>query len=202
MQLEVETDETITNVKKKISDREGIPPDRQKLIYSGKILEEFPGSSHEPRRLHHYNIQREASLHLILRSIEPTDDASATTSPRYWEEMARRYDFDEDLYIVDPQSHFNMLRQLEQDVVQRSEYTRSGGSYSTSSAFKYKWGLESLGEVINATLEIPSWLKGQIIEVVPVRQVRFTSFTNQSSNFETWKPKHHGNHKSTFQNGC
>ncbi len=58
--LDMQPTDTIHDLKARIADKEGIPSDQQRLVYSGKELE-------NSRTLYDYNIQNDATVHLVLR---------------------------------------------------------------------------------------------------------------------------------------
>ena len=58
--LEVDPNETVESLKQKVQEKEGVPPDQQRLVYGGKQLE-------NGKTLADYKIQSESTIHLVLR---------------------------------------------------------------------------------------------------------------------------------------
>lgn len=123
-EVEIEMLDLVDDLKRKIFEMKGIDPDRQILIHGGKALrDDLPLS-------YFTSIRANSTLGLIERPRRRSAEARATTSVEQWKETAAKYNFDDDLHIVDPQAYYSRLDSLERYVVLQSEYFRCKGSYN------------------------------------------------------------------------
>lgn len=176
--LDVEPNITIEDVKKQIQRMKGIHPDDQRIIYAGK-------QTRDEGTLSHYRIDRESTLHVILKlrntaqppavAVFPTDDGAKKTS-REWKTVADRGDFDEDLHIVDPQVHFHLLKQLEREVVERSEFFEKKGQYS----FDQGLDPDSIQNLRANIANVPAWLRSKVENNMQIWKVRYVSLSDSS----------------------
>ncbi|KAL8730569.1 MAG: hypothetical protein Q9166_004023 [cf. Caloplaca sp. 2 TL-2023] len=138
--IKIDHNATLMELKAKIKDETGIPSHQMKLIFASKPMSDYVGTTDTPKTLRAHNIQKGSTVHLVQKFLNDAfsreltrlpSSANATTSHQQRAEAVAG-DFDEDLYIVDPHSHFELLKRLERDVVQRSEYYNNRRVYSVS----------------------------------------------------------------------
>jgi hypothetical protein len=166
-QLEVQPSDTVESVARKIQNEEGIPVPQQRLIYTGKLLE-------LGRSLESYNIQRESTLHLMLRlrsnsyskEIDvPTGTAFPTEQNAFqridqWKVLAEEGNFDADTHIVDPDAHYEALDSLQQRTLKSSEFYRQSGGYRLS----YAGEAPNLQHLV-LTPTAPQWISNLLLDL-------------------------------------
>ncbi|KAL8753778.1 MAG: hypothetical protein Q9199_004800 [Rusavskia elegans] len=137
--VKIDRDATILELTQSIQEQTEIPLYQLRLFSDGSGLRnKWDGEE----KLSACNINDKTVMTMVLG--DPTDGQSdlatstnATTHVQAKNEVqatSNDYDYDEDLYIIDPQAHFDMLKQLERKVLQRSEYFQTKREYSLSSA--------------------------------------------------------------------
>lgn len=75
--IEVEEGESIEDVKAKIAEKEGIPPEQQRLIFGGQQLQ-------DAKTLSDYDVGDDSTLHLVLRLVSKLSVAASSSEIYVW----------------------------------------------------------------------------------------------------------------------
>ena len=133
--IRVDQDTTILELTHRVQRQFGVPLDQVRLFHDGSILQH---NWDEQEKLSACGINKNTIMILILndltdgRTYLPKTSNTTTHVETTNEVQTTPDDYDEDLYIVDPQAHFDMLSQLERNVLQRSEYFKTKREYCLS----------------------------------------------------------------------
>ena len=162
LDLEVDSQDTVGRVKIYICSQESsLTSQNLELIFAGKKLQDI-------REFSHYHILEGSTLHALLGAptgyvAELPTDAKVVEARKEWQAKAEEYDFDDDLHIIDPQSHFHLLRRLERDVVESSEYFRAKRTHDTGSSLHIDLENPEAQTTASEMQDIPIWLRKLIV---------------------------------------
>jgi hypothetical protein len=164
----VKSSDTVDIVKRMVYEKQGVPPDRQRLIYDGKQIE-------NGRTMSDYGIRNTATLHLVLRLSNiglsswndniPTESVftsgeEAGQTIKNWQKLAEMDNFNADTHIVDPQAHYAALEFLEKTIVHSSELYRQSGTYNFGTS-----GSETHCPDLKYLTESPVWIVNLILDI-------------------------------------